>query len=193
MKNSTRFNVQLRRKRQGKTNYKKRLKLLLSGKPRLVVRTFLKNISAQVVEYIPEGDKVVVAASAKELEALGWKFSKGNIPSAYLTGVLVGKKAVAKGVKEAILDAGLRTPTKGSRIFACLKGAIDAGLNVSHSAEGFPSQERVSGKDIAGYANAMKADKLKYEKQFSRYLKEGLDPSNMPKSFEEVKSKIKVK
>jgi len=122
------YNVQKRRKRTGKTNYKKRLKLLLSHKLRLVVRPALKNITVQIVEYHPKGDKVVASANARELEKLGWKFNKGNLPAAYLTGLLAGTRAKEKGIKEAILDVGLNSSTKGSRIFACLKGTIDAGL-----------------------------------------------------------------
>ena len=43
-----------RRKREGKTDYRKRLRLLLSGKPRLVIRRSLRDISAQVIEYYLE-------------------------------------------------------------------------------------------------------------------------------------------
>jgi large subunit ribosomal protein L18 len=188
-----RKNAPLKRKKQGKTNYKKRLRLLLSGKHRLIIRPFLNNVSAQIVDYSPEGDKVVAAATARDVEKLGWKFNKGNMPSAYLTGLLAGKKAVEKGVKEAILDVGLRNPTKGSKAFACLKGAIDAGLNIPYSKEELPSDDKISGKDIADYAGKLKSEKEKYEKQFSKCIKQGQDPSEITKAFEEVKNKIKVK
>ncbi|MEE9525239.1 MAG: 50S ribosomal protein L18 [Candidatus Woesearchaeota archaeon] len=168
---SKKATVQFRRKRQGKTNYKKRLKLLLSDKPRLIVRTFLKNTYAQIVEYSPEGDKIIVAATSRELEALGWKFSKGNVPAAYLTGLLAGTKAVKAGVKEAILDTGLAKPTKGSRIYACLKGAVDAGLNIPHDGEIFPDETRINGSHIA------------------KYKKEAAEITQI---FDEIKNKIKV-
>lgn len=180
-----RYNVPLRRKREGKTNYKKRLKLLISGKPRLVVRAFLNNLSAQIISYSPAGDRVVAAATARDLEKLGWKFNKGNVPSAYLTGMLIAKKAKQAGVKEAILDIGLKNPTKGSRIFACLNGAVDAGLNIPHSKEVFPSKERVAGKDIEKYASH-------HKEKFSGYIKAGIDPSQISRSFEDIKKKIKV-
>lgn len=183
--------IPFKRKKQGKTNYKKRLRLLLSEKHRLVVRPFLNNISAQIIEYSSKGDKVVAAATARDIEKLGWKFSKGNIPAAYLTGLLAGKKALEKGVKEAILDVGLRNPTKGSRIFACLKGVIDAGIEIPHAEEELPSGEKISGKDIIDYANKIKENKEKYEKQFSKCLKQGLDPSGITNAFEEVKKKVK--
>jgi large subunit ribosomal protein L18 len=175
--------VQFRRKKEGKTNYKKRLKLLLSNKPRIVIRPSLKYINVQIVEYHPKGDKTIVAANSRELEKFDWKFSKNNIPAAYLAGFLLGKKAVKKKVKEAILDIGLRTPTKGSKIFACLKGAVDAGVNVPFSGHILPSEDRITGKHIAEYSK-------KNQKIFSEYSKKNLDIAQMPKTFEEVKNKI---
>jgi len=158
-----------RRKRAGKTNYKKRLKLLLSNKPRLVVRPSIKNIIVQIVEYNPKGDQTIAAAHSRELKKFDWKLNTGNVPSAYLTGLLLGKKAIEKDIKSAILDIGLHTPTKGSRIFACIKGVVDAGVAVPVSKEIMPDKERISGKHI---------------KKFE----------DMPKIFEEVKNKIlKVK
>ena len=188
------YNVQFRRKREGKTNYKKRLKLLLAGKPRLVVRPSLKNITIQIVEYHPKGDMVVVSAHSSELDKLGWKFNKGNIPAAYLTGVLLGQKVKDKGIKEVILDIGLASPVKGSRAFACLKGAVDAGIGVPFSEDILPNEERIKGSHIAKYAGLLKENKEKYSKRFSEHIKLNIDPSQIPVIFKEIKNKIlKVK
>lgn len=159
--------VAKRRKREQKTNYKKRLKLLISGKSRLVVRLSNNNITAQIVDYSEKGDKIVASAHSAELKRLGWKFSTGNIPAAYLVGMLVAKKAKEKGVKEAILDIGMKKPVKGSRVFACLKGAVDNGLKIPYSKEMLPNNDRTGGKHIK---------------------KEGID-----KSFNDIKEKTKVK
>lgn len=182
--------IQKRRKKEGKTNYKKRLRLLLSKKPRLVIRLTLGRVTAQLIVYQPEGDKVIVSANSKELEEHGWKFNKGNLSSAYLTGLLIGAKAKKHDVKEAVLDIGFRNPTKGSKIFACLKGAVDAGLNIPCSKEIFPSEDRIKGKHIVDYAALLKENKAKYEKQFSKYIKDKLDPAQMTNIFEETKKKI---
>ena len=99
------YNVAKRRKRQGKTNYRKRLKLLKSGELRLVVRPSLKRISAQLIEFHPSGDKVIVAANSIELEKLGWNYGKGNIPAAYLTGLLIGTKAKNKGTSYLVIGS----------------------------------------------------------------------------------------
>jgi large subunit ribosomal protein L18 len=97
--------VEYRRKREGRTNYRKRLKLLSSNKLRLVIRKSLKNITSQLVGYDINGDQVVLGASSKELEKeFNWKFNRSNIPAAYLTGLLLGVKAKKKGIKKAILD-----------------------------------------------------------------------------------------
>lgn len=184
------FNVPMRRKREGKTDYRKRLKLLLSHKPRLVVRPSLKNITAQIIEYHQEGDKVIVSSNSSELEKFGWVFSKSNVPAAYLTGLLAGIRAISKGIKKAILDVGLHTPTKGSKIFACLKGAADAGLEVPFSKDILPSEERIKGKHIIAYVELLKKDGKKYEKQFPECIKKDIDISQLPKIFDEAKNRI---
>ncbi len=184
------FNVQFRRKREGKTNYKKRLKLLQADKPRLVIRPFLKNIIAQVVKYLPEGDKTIVSVYSQELDKFEWKFNKGNTPAAYLTGLLLGQKAKTKGIKQVVLDIGLASSVKGSRIFACLKGVVDAGIEVPFSEDILPKEEHIKGSHIASYAELLKKNKEDYSKQFSGYIKRNIDPSQISVVFEEIKNKI---
>ncbi|MFH1638265.1 MAG: hypothetical protein ABIB71_07610 [Candidatus Woesearchaeota archaeon] len=75
-----------KRKREGKTDYKKRLKLLSSKKPRLVVRKSLKNIVVQITEYDAKGDRVVIATHSRQLIRMGWKGYRRNLPAAYLVG-----------------------------------------------------------------------------------------------------------
>ncbi|MBC7130755.1 50S ribosomal protein L18, partial [Candidatus Bathyarchaeota archaeon] len=155
MAKNARYCVPYRRRREGKTNYRKRKALILSGKPRLVVRGSLKNMIAQVIVAKPYGDEVLVSAHSRELIRYGWNAPRGNLPAAYLTGLLCGLKAKAKGLEEAVLDIGLHTPSSGSRVFAALKGAIDAGINISHSEEKLPDEDRIIGKHIASYAQLL--------------------------------------
>jgi len=143
MAKNKRFTVKLKRKRKPKTDYKQRLRLLKSDKPRLVIRKSLNNIILQIIEYEKTGDKILTSANSKELRKLGWTFHLGNMPSAYLTGYLLGKKA--KDKKEIILDLGLQRSIKGSRIYAALKGAVDSGLNIPHNKNIFPKEERIKG------------------------------------------------
>ena len=166
---SPRYKMPFRRRREGKTDYKKRLKLLLSKKPRLVVRKSLNYITAQIIEYKPNGDFTLVGLTSQELKKLNWKYSCKNLPACYLTGLLIAKKALEKGIKEAILDMGLHPSTKGSRIYALVKGAIDGGLKIPINEKILPSEERIKGLHIANYLEKFK---------------------NLPKDFEKLKEKI---
>ncbi|MBA3064814.1 50S ribosomal protein L18 [Candidatus Woesearchaeota archaeon] len=181
--------VQFRRKRERKTNYKKRISFLTSGKPRIVIRKSVCNINIQVIEYKPEGDNVLASANSKELVKFGYSLNRGNIPAAYLTGLLLGQKAKKKAVKEAIVDAGLNIHVKGSRIYAALKGVVDSGLKVPCSEDIFPSEERISGAHISNYAEKLKKENMEmYEKQFSSYIKKNTE--DVKKQFNDVKDKI---
>lgn len=191
MARGPRYCVPFRRRREGKTDYKARKALLLSGKPLFTIRGSLKNITAQIIVAKPKGDEVLVFAHSKELTTkYGWKASGGSLPASYLTGLLCGLKAKTKGVKEAILAAGLHSPTKGSRVFAALKGALDAGVKVPHSVEKLPDEKRIKGEHIAEYGERLASNPEEYQSRFSKYLERKLPPEQLPKLFEKVKKGI---
>lgn len=148
MAQGPRYKVPFRRRREGRTDYRQRARLLRARIPRAVVRTSLNNTSVQFIQYDAVGDRVVASANSKELSKLGWTSSAGNIPAAYLTGYLAGKRAKKGGVEEAVLDIGLKVPAKGAAVFAALKGMLDAGLDIPHGREILPSDERIRGKHI---------------------------------------------
>ncbi len=162
MKNKRKV-IPFRRKREGKTNYKKRIALLTSEKPRMVIRKSLKNFNAQIIIYDPKGDRVITSACSSELKKFGWKFSGGNTPAAYLVGYLAGKKAKNAKITEVVADVGLYQPIKGSKLYAVLKGAVDVGLNVPHDESSAPKAERIVGKHIADYKKLiLKKTSLKF-------------------------------
>lgn len=177
--------VQFERKRKKETDYRKRLKLLVSGKDRLIIRKTSNQIIVQVASFRENGDAVLATASSKQLAKYGWTLNAKNIPAAYLTGLLAGKLALSKNVKKAILDAGTQKPASSGKIYAALKGAIDAGLEVPASKEIFPSEERLAGKHISAYLPSAKAPN-----QFSLYKKNSIAPAKITGLFEEVKAKI---
>lgn len=190
MAKDSRYCVQLRRRKEGKTDYKARKALVLSGKPRLVARGTLKNVIAQIIVAKPHGDEVLVSANSRELKKYEWKAPGGNLPAAYLTGLLCGLKAKAQGVKEVILDIGLHSPSKGARVFAMLKGVLDAGVHVPHSEEKLPDEKRIEGEHIAQYAASLASNPDEYQSKFSKYLEQKLPPEDLPKHFAKVKKEI---
>jgi len=149
VKGGPRYHVKPRRHRQGRTDYRKRLKLLKSKKIRLVVRKSIKHTRVQFVKYDETGDRVLVQAFTKDLvKNYGWGYSTATTPAAYLTGLLAGKKAKDNNISDVILDIGRNKPTKGSKLFAVLKGVLDAGVNCPHDPDMLPSLDRITGKHL---------------------------------------------
>lgn len=192
MARSGRYKVKFRRRREGKTDYLKRLSLLKSRKPRVVVRKTNKYIIVQFVKFNERGDEVIAYAFSKELARFGWPYGGKNLPAAYLTGYLAGLRAKKAGVAEAILDIGRFPSTKGSRLYAALKGVLDAGVKVPHSPEILPEDERIRGEHISTFAEKLEGEDRSFlERQFSDYLRRGADPKAIPEVFEEVLEGLK--
>jgi len=190
MAKNSNYRVKLRRRREGKTDYQARKALVVSGRPRLVTRASLKNVEVQVIVAKPHGDEVLASANSRELvKNFGWKAPTGNIPSAYLTGLLCGLKTKTKSVDAAILDIGLVSPTKGSKIFAVLSGFVDAGVDVPHSEEKIV-KERMKGEHIANYAKSLDVGSEEYTAKFSQYTAQGVAPEKIVEHFTKVKADI---
>jgi large subunit ribosomal protein L18 len=189
-RNST-YCTPFRRRKEGKTDYRARKAFIVSGKPRLVVRSSISNITAQIIVAKPNGDEVLVSAHSRELaDKYGWKAPRGNLPTAYLTGFLCGQKAKKQGTEESILDIGLRSPSKGARIFAALKGVLDAGVEVPHSEEKLPDEKSIEGEHIVKYAESLASNPEAYQRKFSKYLERKLAPEALTKHFAEVKANM---
>jgi len=152
MATGPRYRVPMRRRREVRTDYHQRLRLLKSGKPRLVARVSNNHVRAQLVTTGMAGDDTLAAAHSGDLAAFGWDAPTGNLPSAYLTGLLAGYRAREADLAEAVLDIGLNSPTPGAKVFAVQEGAIDAGIDIPHNEGVFPAWERTRGEHIAAYA-----------------------------------------
>tara|TARA_B100000674_G_scaffold255796_1_gene210913 strand:+ start:1470 stop:1961 length:492 start_codon:yes stop_codon:yes gene_type:complete len=137
------------RRRKGVTNYRKRLALLKSGLPRAVVRFTNSKVMIQISNFEGKGDRVLASATSADLEKIGWKNSKTNLPASYLSGKLAAKNAIKAGVSSAVLDIGRITPISGNRAFAVLKGLVDGGLEIPHSESSYPSDDRINGSHIS--------------------------------------------
>ncbi len=137
----------LKRKKEGVTDYRKRLSLLKSESPRLVVRVSRKGFTAQVAEYDPEGDVIRGTVTSKVMEKVAG-IKGNNTQTCYLGGYYLGKVAQKRDIDYAVLDIGRFDLVKGGRIAAVLKGFTDSGVEVPCSDEIFPSKERLNGKHV---------------------------------------------
>lgn len=185
------YRVPFRRRREGKTDYQSRRALVLSRLPRLVVRGSLRHVIVQVVDAKETGDEVLVSAHSRELaKSYGWLGDCGNVSAAYLTGLLCGYRMTTHGVGKAVLDTGLQSPSRGSRVFAALKGVLDAGVTVPHDKEMLPDEKRVRGQHIVDYAARLSSTPDAYQKGFSQHLSRGLRPEQLSEHFSSIKEKI---
>jgi large subunit ribosomal protein L18 len=180
MATGPRYTVPMRRRREARTDYGQRLRLLKSGKPRLVARVSNNHVRAQLVTPGPDGDETLAAATSDDLSEYGWEAPTGNLPSAYLTGYLAGVRALDAAVTEAVLDIGLRTATPGNKVFAVQEGTIDAGVDSPHNDAVLPDWERNRGEHIAAYAE--QRDEPLYSGAF--------DAVDLPEHFDTVRERL---
>ncbi len=141
--------VQFRRRREGKTDYKKRKELLKSGKPRVIFRKSNRYITSQYVLSTEAQDKVILGFDSRELLKYGWpKNKKGSLkslPASYLSGYLLGKKILKENLENPIVDFGIIRMLHKTAPFAFLKGLVDSGIDIKTKEETFPSEEKIKG------------------------------------------------
>ena len=120
--------------------------MLMSKRDFIAINVTNENTQVQILKPEITGDKVIASAHSRFLLKDGWKGSRKNIPAAYLTGYFAGKKALSKGVDNAIVYSGTRKYTQ--RMAAGVKGVIDAGVKVPSSEDTFPPEDRINGEHL---------------------------------------------
>jgi large subunit ribosomal protein L18 len=180
-----------KRRREGKTDYRKRRGMIVGTKPFLAVRISNKYVYGQIVKPTAQGDMTIAQSSSRNLgKQYGWKGGTKNLPAAYLTGYVLGKDAKKKQIEGATVYSGVSTFVHGSRVSALLSGAKDAGLNLEVDEEALPDEKRLDGSHIGEYAKKLGSDEQARARRFSKISSTGLDPSDMSKHFTEVKQAI---
>jgi len=94
-----RYQVKFRRRREGRTDYYARRRLVIQDKTkyntpkyRLIVRITNKDIITQIAHAKIEGDVVICAAYSHELPRYGIKVGLTNYAAAYATGLLLARR-----------------------------------------------------------------------------------------------------
>lgn len=180
-----------RRRREGKTDYRKRRGIIVGRSPFLSVRVSGRYIYAQILRPTASGDVTICATSSRDLTKFGWKGPSKNLPGAYLTGFYLGQLARQTNVKNAIVYSGVGRFIHGSRIASVINGAKEAGLEIGVDEESLPDEKRTKGTHIAEYAKKLESeDKEKFARVFSKALSSGMSPADYPAHFEKVKAAI---
>merc|ERR1711861_93751 len=149
-----RFQVKYKRRREGKTDYYARKRLVTQDKNkfgtpkyRFVVRFTNKDIICQVVSSKIKGDICHCAAycvgllCARRLPTkvgLADKFEgTEEVTAEFGDCFVIGEDEDGPSAFHALLDVGLKRTTLGSKIFAAMKGAFDGGLEIPHNEKKF--------------------------------------------------------
>jgi large subunit ribosomal protein L18 len=144
--------TQKRRRKENKTDYLKRLKLLKGETPRIVFRKTNKYIISEYTVSKEAQDRVVFGMDSRKLNEYGWpKNAQGGLKSitaAYLTGYLTGKTIIKQKLDTPILDAGMNRMLHKNKIYAFLKGVIDSGIKINCAKEFFPEESRIKGDHL---------------------------------------------
>ncbi|KAI4342829.1 hypothetical protein MLD38_027400 [Melastoma candidum] len=135
-----RYQVKYKRRREGKTDYRARIRLINQDKNkyntpkyRFVVRFTNKDIVAQIVSASISGDMILAAAYSHELPRYGLEVGLSNYAAAYCTGLLLARRVLKmlemdqeyEGNVEANGEDFSVEPTEGRRPFRAL---LDVGL-----------------------------------------------------------------
>jgi len=240
-----RFQVKYRRRREGKTDYYARKRLVAqdknkynSPKYRFVVRFSNKDISCQVISSKIAGDVTHTVAYAHELTRYGLGAGHTNYAAAYCTGLLCARRLLQKygldskfpGKEEvdavfddafihneedgedgpaafkALMDVGLKATSLGNRLFACLKGAFDGGLEIPHCEKKFfgydpaakeydagEHRDRIFGAHVSAYMEYIESeDPEKYAEHFSQYIKCGITGDDLEELYGKVHAAIRA-
>lgn len=235
-----RFQVKFKRRREGKTDYYARKRLITQDKNkyntpkyRLVVRFTNKDVICQIAYARLEGDMILAAAYSHELPRYGVTVGLSNYAAAYCTGLLLARRLLTKlnlheiytgneevngdeynvesvdgspGAFRCFLDVGLARTTTGARIFGALKGAVDGGLDIPHSMKRFPGydseskefnadvhRKHIFGQHVADYMRQLvEEDEEAYKRQFSQYLKNGVDAEAIEGMYKKAHAAIRA-
>ncbi|KAI3986891.1 hypothetical protein MKX01_014592 [Papaver californicum] len=135
-----RFQVKFKRRREGKTDYRARIRLINQDKNkyntpkyRFVVRFTNKDIIAQIISATITGDLVMCAAYAHELPRYGLEVGLTNYAAAYCTGLLLARRVLKKLEMDAEYEGNVEAtgedysvePGESRRPFRAL---LDVGL-----------------------------------------------------------------
>jgi len=102
------------------------------------------------------------------------------------------------------LDTGLARTSTGARIFGVLKGAADAGLDIPHSPKRFPGfsdgkldaavhKKHIVGGHVAEYMDNLEEENEEaFKRQFSRYLKNGIDSEGITEMYTKAHGAIRA-
>ncbi|KAL2491422.1 60S ribosomal protein L5-2 [Abeliophyllum distichum] len=180
-----RFQVKYKRRREEKTDYRARIRLINQDKNNLMYRA---SFGSSVLKKLEVDDEY-----EGNVEATGEDYSVEPAKS-------------RRRPFRTLLDIGLVRTTIGNRVFGALKGALDGGLDIPHSDKrfvGFSKDSKqldaevhrkyIYGDHIAANMTTLMEDEPeKYRSHFSYYIKKGLEADGLEEMYKKVHAAIRA-
>ncbi|KAG4978231.1 hypothetical protein JHK82_037506 [Glycine max] len=179
-----RYQVKFKRRREGKTDYRARIRLINQDKNkyntpkyRFVVRFSNKDIVAQIISASIAGDLVLATAYSHELPRYGLEVGLTNYAAAYCTGLLLARRV-------------LKTLEMDEEYEGNVEGALDGGLDIPHSDKrfaGFDKEKKELDAEILA-----EDEPEKYQSHFSEYIKRGIEADGIEALYKKVHAVIRA-
>ncbi|KAK2113726.1 60S ribosomal protein L5 [Saguinus oedipus] len=208
-----RYQVKFRRRREGKTDYYARKRLVIQDKNkystpkyRMIVRVTNRDIICQIAYARIEGDMIVCAAYAHELPKYGVKVGLTNYAATYCTGLLLARRLLNRFGMDKIYEGQVEVTGDEYDVESIDdQPAVDGGLSIPHSTKRFPGydseskefnaevhRKHIMGQNVADYMRyLMEEDEDAYKKQFSQYIKNSITPDMMEEMYKKAHAAIR--
>merc|ERR1712072_625418 len=204
-----RFQVKYKRRREGKTDYYARKRLVCQSKNkyatpkyRFVVRFTNKDIICQVVSSQIKGDTCHAAAYARELPRYGVKVGLTNYSAAYCVGLLCARRLLQKYNLDSKFEGTAEVTAEFEDAFvhgndedgpSAFHALLDVGLKIPHSEKKFygydaeekeydagENRERILGGHVCTYMNNLQEEEEdEFKAKFSAYVAAGLSGDDL--------------
>ncbi|GET00790.1 60S ribosomal protein L5 [Rhizophagus clarus] len=207
-----RFQVKYRRRREGKTDYYARKRLVVqaknkynSPKYRLVVRFTNTDVIVQIIYAKLDGDFVLTAAYSHELKKYGIKVGLTNWAATYATGLLAARRVLTKlgladkyqGITEP--DGRVAPIEEIEDAPRPFKAFLDVGLKrTSTGSKVFAALKEVLRKYIYGghvadfIRSLQEEDDDRYKKQFSKFIEAGIGADDLETMYKNAHANIRA-
>merc|ERR1711977_580499 len=176
-----RFQVKYKRRREGKTDYYARKRLVCQDKNkfatpkyRFVVRFTNKDIICQVISSKIKGDITHCAAYAHELPKYGLKVGLTNYSAAYCVGLLCARRLL----KKYNLDGNFEGTAE---VTAEYEDSYVHGYDADEKEyDAAAHRERILGGHVSSYMESLEEEQPEeYQTKFSRFIKAGVSADGM--------------
>merc|ERR1712227_859276 len=215
-----RFQVKYKRRREGKTDYYARKRLVTQDKAkyatpkyRFVVRFTRKDIICQVFYSKIVGDECICAAYAHELPRYGVKVGLTNYSAAYCVGLLCARRLLKKykldetfvGTEEVTAEYEGCEVEGDDEDRSAFKALLDGGLEIPHNEKkfyGYDAEEkaydaeehkdRILGGHVKTYMESLQEEEPEeYEAKFSQFVAADISADDLEEMYLECHKKIR--